>query len=139
MESEAYAGKTIDTRLNIVYFLLKKNGVTARLPRDEMPTIEEEAAVPYTDEEIEKLFAAMDDESRIRYKFFLGTGCRDKEVTFAAWNDIDFTKREYHIRRKEDVGFTPKSHESRTVPLPVSLVDALKARRKTSRPTAGFL
>jgi integrase len=130
MDSEGYAGKTIDTRLNIVYFLLKKNGITARLPRDEMPTIEEETAVPYSDEEIEKLFAAMDDESRLRYKFFLGTGCRDKEVTFAAWNDIDFTKREYHVRRKEDVGFTPKSHESRTVPLPVSLINALKARRK---------
>jgi integrase len=138
MDSEGYAGKTIDTRLNIVYFLLKKNGITARLPRDEMPTIEEETAVPYSDEEIEKLFAAMDDESRIRYKFFLGTGCRDKEVTFAAWNDIDFTKREYHIRRKEDVGFTPKSHESRTVPLPVSLVNALKARRKT-HPTDRWL
>ena len=130
LENEGYAGKTIDTRLNIVYFLLKKSGVTARLPRDEMPTIEAEAAVPYSTEELEKLFAAMDDESRIRYKFFLGTGCRDREVMFAAWNDIDFTKREYHIRRKEDVGFTPKSHESRTVPLPVSLVDTLKARRK---------
>ena len=130
MESRTYAGKTIDTRLNIVYFLLKKNGVTARLPRDEMPTVEEETAVPYTDEEIKNLLTAMDEESRIRYKFFLGTGCRDKEVTFAAWNDIDFAKREYHIRRKEDVGFTPKSHESRTVPLPVSLVDALTVRRK---------
>ena len=131
MDAEGYAGKTIDTRLNILYFLLKKNGITARLPRDEMPTVEEETAVPYSDEDLVKLFAAMDDESRIRYKFFLGTGCRDKEVTFAAWADVDFTKREYHIRRKEDVGFTPKSHESRTVPLPVSLVDALKTRRRT--------
>jgi integrase len=130
LEDEDYAGKTIDTRLNIVYFLFKKNGVTVRLPKDEMPTIEAEAAVPYTEEELEKLFAAMTPEEVVRYKFFLGTGCRDREVTFAAGNDIDITKREYHIRRKEDVGFTPKSHESRTVPLPVSLVDTLKARRK---------
>jgi len=130
LESQGYAGKTIETRLNNVYFLLKKTGITARLPKDEMPVVEEEAAVPYADEELEKLFASMNPEARIRYKFFLGTGCRDKEVTFAAWNDIDFTKREYHIRRKEDVGFTPKSHESRTVPLPASLVEALKARRK---------
>ena len=63
-------------------------------------------------------------------KFFLGTGCRDREVTFAAWQDIDFAKATYHIRRKEDVGFTPKSHESRTVPLPGSLVTMLKERRK---------
>jgi integrase/recombinase XerD len=128
MEGKRYAGKTIDTRLNITYFLLKKNGIVARLPRDEMPTVEEETAVPYSDEELDKLFAAMDDEQKIRYKFFLGTGCRDKEVTFAAWNDIG--KAEYNVRRKEDVGFTPKSHESRTIPLPASLVEALKARRK---------
>jgi len=129
-EQKVHAGKTCDTRLNIVYFLLKKNGIVARLPRDEMPVIEEEAAVPYTDDELEKLFAAMDDEHRIRYKFFLGSGCRDQEVSFAAWNDIDFAKREYTVRRKEDVGFTPKSHESRTIPLPASLVEALKERKK---------
>jgi integrase len=130
LEREGYAGKTIDTRLNIVYFMLKKNGIAARLPKDEMPTVEEEPAVPYDETEIRKLFAVMTDEEAIRYKFFLGTGCRDKEVSFAAWSDIDFTKRTYHIRRKEDVGFTPKSHESRTVPMPASLVEALKARRK---------
>jgi integrase len=63
-------------------------------------------------------------------EFFLGSGCRDKEVTFAAWNDIDFDKKTYHVRRKEDVGFTPKSHESRTIPLPDSLIALLRTRRK---------
>jgi integrase/recombinase XerD len=130
MVARGYAGKTIDTRLNIVFFLLKKNGITARIPRDEMPVVEEEVAVPYTDEELRKFFDEMDEEETIRYKFFLGTGCRDKEVTFAAWGDIDFEKKTYHIRRKEDVNFTPKSHESRTVPLPDSLIALLKARRK---------
>src|SRR5579872_3910875 len=130
MEKRGYAGKTIDTRVNIVFFLLKKNGVSARLPKDEMPTIEEEVAVPYTEEEIKAVFAKMDPEEDIRYKFFLGTACRDQEVTFAAWQDIDFAKSTYHIRRKEDVGFTPKSHESRTVPLPTRLVAMLKTRHK---------
>jgi integrase/recombinase XerD len=130
MVEQGYAGKTIDTRLNIVFFLLKKNGIAARIPRDEMPVVEEEVAVPYMDEELKKLFAEMDEEDEIRYKFFLGTGCRDKEVTFAAWSDVDFDKRTYHVRRKEDVHFTPKSHESRTIPLPDALVVLLKVRRK---------
>lgn len=132
MEVQGYAGKTTDTRLNIVFFLLKKNGIGARIPRDEMPVVEEEVAVPYTDSELTKLFAAMDDEEEIRYKFFLGSGCRDKEVTFAAWNDIDFDKKTYHVRRKEDVAFTPKSHESRTIPLPDSLIALLRTRRKNA-------
>lgn len=130
MIAQDYAGKTIDTRLNIVFFLLKKNAIKARIPRDEMPTVEEEAPVPYTDEELSKLISAMDEESRVRYKFFLGTGCREKEVTFASWNDIDWNKGEFHVRKKDDVGFFPKSHESRTVPLPKSLLEILKERRK---------
>jgi len=130
MVAEGYASKTIDTRLNIVFFLLKKNGIAARIPRDEMPTVEEEVAVPYMEEELKKLFAGMDEEETLRYKFFLGTGCRDKEVTFAAWGDTDFDRKTYHIRRKEDVHFTPKSHESRTVPLPDSLISLLKVRRR---------
>ncbi len=103
-----------------------------------MPTVEEEVAVPYTDEDLERLFAAMTPEESIRYKFFLGTGCRDKEVTFASWQDIDWTKSTYHVRKKEDVGFTPKSHESRTVPLPKSLVDLLKHAIRRRRTRAGF-
>lgn len=130
MVDQGYAGRTIDNRLNMVFFLLKKNGIKARIPRDEMPTVEQELPVPYADDELKKLFDAMDEEERIRYKFFLGTGCRDKEVTFASWNDINWTKSEFHVRKKDDVGFFPKSHESRTVPLPKSLLEMLKARRK---------
>ena len=135
MAAKGFAGKTQHDRLNIVFFLLKKNGIKNPLGWDEMPTVEEEPAVAYTEEELKKLFAAMDDEEEIRYKFFLGTACRDKEVTFAAWKDIDFNRKTYTVRRKEDVGFTPKSHESRTIPLPASVVAMLKEReRKAPHP-----
>jgi integrase len=144
MENRGHAGKTVDTRINIVFFLLKKNGVKVRLPRDEMPTIEEEAAVPYTKEQLDALFAGMKKNEivngkeysgpgfgqAIPYLFFLGTGCRDQEVVYAAWNDIDFTNKTYHIRRKDDVGFAPKNHEARVVPLPDSLVAVLKALQR---------
>jgi len=130
LEAKGYAGKTCDTRINVVYFMLKDNGVAARIPTKYMPTIEEEPAVAYSEDELTKLFAAMDDEARIRYRFFLGSGCRDREVTFAAWNDIDFKAHTYHVRKKDDVGFAPKTHESRTIELPASLIRELKERRE---------
>jgi hypothetical protein len=34
--------------------------------------------------------------------------------------------------KRLDVGFRPKSHESRTIPMPASLVKALQARRKAA-------
>jgi integrase len=132
LTAKGFSGKTIDTRINIANFLLKKNGVEARLPKDEMPVVETEAAVPYSDNELKKLLGEMDDEEAIRYKFFLGTACRDKEVTYAAWADINFDKKTYTVRSKQDVGFTVKNHESRTIPIPDALATALKARRKSN-------
>jgi integrase len=130
MTKRGFASKTLATRLNVVYFMLKKNGVEARVPNDELPAVEEEAAVPYTENEIKKLFAAMDREQTELYKFFLGTAARSGEVMYAAWQDIDFEKGLFHVRRKSDVGFNPKSHESRTIKLPAKLVEMLKERKK---------
>jgi integrase len=129
MIEKGYASKTLATRINIVYFMLKKNGVEARVPHDELPAVETENAIPYTQHELDKLFAAMSSEEKERYSFFLGTAARSQEVQFASWQDIDFNKNEFHVRRKLDVGFYPKSHESRTVPLPKTLVAMLTSRR----------
>jgi integrase len=56
-------------------------------------------------------------------------------VQYATWQDIDFEKIEFHVRPKKDVGFTPKNHEKRSVPMPQSLVGALKEYRKTAKHT----
>src|ERR1700730_3624691 len=130
MEAEGYAGKTIDTRLNIISFLLRKNGVTARLRRDEMPVVQTDEATPYSEEDLKKLFAEMDEDETLLFKFFLHTGARDREVTFASWSDINFEKKTYTIRGKADVGFEVKNHESRTVPLPDSLMVLLKKAQR---------
>jgi integrase/recombinase XerD len=157
MEDQGYSNKTIKDEVSIVTFLLKKNDVKARLPKDEIPVIEEEPATPYSDEELKKLFASIDKVSTgttkkrasaeivagreysglgfgqaARFKFFLGTAARDKEVTYAAWSDIDFDNKTYHIRGKKDVGFMIKNHEARVVPIPDSLVELLKARKKNA-------
>jgi integrase len=132
LERKHYAGSTIVNRYIVVREMLAKNGVAARLERDELPIVEEEPAIAFAEAELKKLFAVMDDEESIRYRFFLGSGCREREVSFAAWADIDFEARKYTVRRKPEVGFTPKSHESRSVPLPASLAKALLARRKNA-------
>jgi integrase len=54
------------------------------------PQYEEEDAVPYTAEELGRLFAVADGEQFIRCQLSLKTGARDKEVVFATWADIDF-------------------------------------------------
>jgi integrase/recombinase XerD len=131
LAGEGYEARTLHNRMMTVLSLLKTNRIKAdfSLGKD-LPEFEEEPAVPYEPAELRKLFGEMKPEEVIRYKFFLGTACRDKEVTYASWQDIDFARGIYHIRRKPDIGFTPKRHESRDVKMPTDLVTALKERKK---------
>ena len=131
LAANGYEPRTLHNRLLHVLILLKANGIKTgfSLKRD-LPEYEEEPAVPYEPGELKKLFAAMEPEDVVRYKFFLGTACRDQEVMYASWQDIDFARGIYHIRSKPDVGFTLKKHESRYVKMPTELVEMLRERKK---------
>ena len=133
LRSAGYAGKTICNRVVNVHSFLKENKITVRLnKKTELPAVEKKDAVPYTEEQVTALLAACDEELRVRFRFFLGSGCREQEVQFASWNDIDFGAKTFTVTAKPDVGFTPKTHESRTVDLPASVVEELKTRKKSS-------
>jgi integrase len=98
-----------------------------------MPVVQTDEATPYSEGDLKKLFAPMDEQETLLFKFFLHTGARDREVTFAPWSDINFEKRTYTIRGKADVGFEVKNHESRTVPLPDSLMALLKKAQRDKK------
>jgi hypothetical protein len=74
LAAEGYEPRTLHNRSLLVLTLLKANGIKTQfsLVRD-LPEYEEEAAVPYEPAELQKLFASMDEEETVRYKFFLGT------------------------------------------------------------------
>jgi len=131
LAGRGYEPRTLHNRIMTVLSLLKEHRIQTgfSLTKD-LPTFEDDPPVPFTDEELKKLFAIMSDEDAIRYKFFLGTACREQEVQFASWTDVDFERMEFHVRQKQDVGFAPKNHEKRSVPIPSSLVALLKQRRK---------
>jgi integrase/recombinase XerD len=131
LREQDYDPRTQHNRVITALSLLKKNGIRTDFSmKDDLPSYQDEIATPYSDDQLKKLFTQMDAEESIRYKFFIGTGCRDKEVTYAAWDDIDFDKKTYHVRAKLDAGFSPKNHEDRIIPIPTSLVEELKHRKK---------
>ena len=133
MESEGLAGRTRHNRLMSVVFLLKKNGIQNPMPWDEFPIVDEEAAIAYTNAGLDRLFAKMSAADKLLFNFFLGSGCREREVVFAAWPDLDFERGTYNVRSKPEEGFYLKNHESREVPLPSDLVKALRTAKKTAR------
>ena len=130
---EGYDPRTQHNRLLTVLSLLKSKDLKTKFSlKNDLQKFEENPPVPFTDEDLKKLFAVMDAEEQLRYKFFLGTAAREQEVQYATWQDINFEKMEFHVRAKKDVGFTPKNHETSAVPIPKSLVALLKERKKNA-------
>jgi len=128
---KGYEARTLHNRVMTVLSLLKEHKIqTGFSLASDLPTFEEEPPVAFTDEHLKRLFANMDAEDTARYKFILGTAAREQEAQYASWTDIDFKRKEFHVRPKQDVGFTPKNHEKRTVPMPDSLVRLLAERKK---------
>jgi integrase/recombinase XerD len=122
-QRKGYAPKTISVRMTIIFSLLKKHDVKARV---DLPFVPTNTAQPFSPTEIKKLFKVMNEEENFRYSFFLDTGCREQEVQYATWDDIDWDKKEYHVTAKPEVGFEPKSHEDRRVPLSDMMIEKLK-------------
>ncbi len=107
LQTEDYANKTISTRMGVVFSMLKDNqretGVEYPSTLVSLPDITEESVETYSDEEIIQLFSGtvkenrkevpvMTSEEKERYLFFLHTGCREQEVMYATWDDVDFEK-----------------------------------------------
>ncbi len=137
LEQKQAAPKTIENKIMVVTFMLKAAGVQNPSKMIELPTIEEEIPEPYTKAELKKLFADMTDEERVRYTLFLVTACREKEISHAQWDDIRDCR--YTVRAKQfkysngtPGKFSPKNHETRTIPLNIELDEMLTARKKNA-------
>lgn len=143
LESKDSAPKTINNKLMVVVFMLKEAGVASpyKIVKDLLPTVEEEIAEPYSEKDLKKLFAEMDETETCRYTFFLMTACREKEVAHARWTDVVLKGGVPHFvvqakKFKYSDGsageFTPKSHERRETPITRELVDMLQECKKQS-------
>ena len=84
----------------------------------------------YEQHEINALVAAADQEESELIQFFLFTGARDREVQYATWRDVNFTAKTFAVTEKLDLGFSPKDKEEGEIPIPDSLINSLRARRK---------
>ncbi len=137
LESE-YSAKTIETRMGVVFSMLKdykkETGVEYPSTLVKLPKSQTVRAKAYSSEEIQKLFSAMSDEEQVRYLFFLHSACREQEVQYATWDDLDLIHRTYRItgEAKSDVGFVPKNHEERTVRLTTELAELLRKRKRNA-------
>ena len=111
---------------NLMTFL-KAQGVRGLVGKNDWPRFVEEEPEIYEQEELDKLFAACNEQERLWYEFFLMTGMREQEVMYTYWSDVNLKHATARVTYKPDRGWTPKAYKEREIPIPEKLVSALKA------------
>jgi integrase len=121
--------RTVFNRMGIVLQLLKLHGIEKLLNKRDKPKFVRNVREMYQPEDLEALFKASTPDEKVLYLFFLLTGERDKEVRHTAWPDIDFVRSCVRVTAKKQLGFKPKDKEEREIPVPASLLKALREYR----------
>jgi integrase/recombinase XerD len=86
----------------------------------------------YTRQELEDLFRASCDEDKMLWRFFIGTGFRESEVSVAEYTDVNPDTKSIVVTEKPYFGFNPKDCEKRSVPISDDLIAQLRVRKNGS-------
>lgn len=118
---------------HVVTFLRNEEGRRLGPPiTDVSITVKYVEAPPeaYTRQELEDLFSVSDEEEKFLWRFFLGTGFRETEVSVAEVTDVNRDTKTIRVDEKLYFGFKPKDCEKRNVPISDALIAEIDARAK---------
>ncbi|HET8925573.1 MAG TPA: site-specific integrase [Candidatus Acidoferrum sp.] len=119
---------------NVVTFLRNEEGRRPGPPiKDVSIKVKYVEAPPeaYTRLELEDLFRVSDEDEKFLWRFFLGTGFRESEVSVAEITDVNRDTKTIRVDEKPYFGFKPKDCEKRNVPIPDALISEIDARTKS--------
>ncbi|MBU8899929.1 site-specific integrase [Corallococcus sp. M34] len=131
--------KTINNALAVLSKLLnlaKEQSVLAHVPDVKLFKVKKPDYDFLTFEEVERLLAAAGPEDFALLTAAPKTGLRQGELIGLQWQDVDVPRAKLHVKRTiwRGVEGTPMGGSTRTVDLPQSVVDALKAHRHLRGP-----
>jgi integrase/recombinase XerD len=122
------APRSIHNKFSNVLGFLRSQGITEKIvKKEDWPQYTEEETEVYEREDLNVLFAKCDPEERLWFEFFLQTGMREQEVMYCCWKDVNLAAATVRVSHKPDYSWTPKAYRERTIPVPETLVDSLKA------------
>jgi len=107
----------VSTLRTFFYYLINERGLPMANPcahfkllKDEKKRAQRRPSV-YTQEELDKLFAACDDFEKAFFATFLLTGIRKRELYFLTWRDVDLKRATIRVTGEGKDGFSPKDYE----------------------------
>ncbi|MGC2610579.1 MAG: tyrosine-type recombinase/integrase [Candidatus Sulfotelmatobacter sp.] len=138
-DEKGQAPRSVHNKFETVITFLKANNIRGIVGKNDWPRFTEEEPEIYEQEELDKLFAACDEEERLWYEFFLMTGMREQEVMYTYWTDVNIAHATVHVRHKPDRSWTPKAYKEREIPIPAKLVKSLKTWKAKANKTYPFV
>ncbi|MFZ3262460.1 MAG: phage integrase SAM-like domain-containing protein [Terriglobales bacterium] len=117
---------------HLVTFLRNKEGRRAGPPIEGVSIKVKYVEAPpeaYTRQELEELFRVSSEDDKMLWRFFLGTGFRESEVSVAEYTDVNPDTSQICADEKPYFDFRPKDCEKRLVPISDELIIQLKARK----------
>lgn len=133
-ETKRLSARTVHTKMEIVVQLFKANAITGLLRRGDWPRYVERVPQAHSPAELQRFFAACDEANLLLFRFFLGSGFREKEVQFLTWRDIGLEEQVARVAAKPARGFFPKTWEERAVLIPTDLVRDLRTLKAAADP-----
>ena len=137
---EDYSDRYVYNIFQTLNTFLRANGIPIAGPLLAKLSFASKPVKPCTDEELKDLLSAGDHEEKLVFSFFLNSGCREGEVAFTEYNDLNFKANVLHVQPKPERGFRlkgkkngDKSAKDRFVPIPPALMAKIKARMKAKR------
>ncbi len=112
--------------------LKKKKGADKSAPgllfHDDRPKVVKKKPKKYSQEMIDRLLKAADEDEKDYLLLLLWSGFRDEEVQYLQYSDFNWKNKTVGVHAKPGFGWRPKDAEERTIILPQQVSDRLKAR-----------
>lgn len=132
LRERGLADRTIFNRTSTVLTFLRSFDIEGLLSRRDLPCYTQKSVDAYSEVEVAELLGTSDKKEQVIFGFFLATGCREQEVAYMAWNDVDLVQRIVRVTAKPHWNWKPKDCEERSVPVPEWLINKLTRLKSRS-------
>ena len=112
----------------------EQTGFADLVGKNDWPAYVEEQVETYTQDELDKFFAACTETENLWFRFFYGTAMREQEVMHCEWSWIDFEQKTATVRENKRFNWIqPKAYKGRLIPLSPSLTSSAQGLGKRSQ------
>ena len=128
LKNRGLSARTVHNRHMQVKPFLREVGVAAPALKRGAPKFDKKLPEIYDPNDLKVFFDSLDSPyDLLVFNLFLKTGLREQEAIYLEFPDITFPTQTLTIHSKAELGFRIKDKEERSVPIPLDLIEMLKA------------